>query len=193
MPRARELIDDHWRLAVGNLSVHLAGRDAVVLPDYSDPTPEVRLTIDIAAPRDVVFRALVEPALVNQWFGAKSAIIEPRAGGRYDLGWKYKVDGQDVDGGPTSIVDIVTNETLVLAWPDWRGDTSVTGQTISFQLESVGAGTRLTFVHAGFGRTTDMGDYGFGWKYFMGNLVKLLTSPESMPEAESVAEHSSPT
>ena len=173
--------------------MHLAGTDAVGLPDSSDSTPEVRLTIDIAAPRDVACRALVEPALVDQSFGSRSAMIEPRVGGRYDLGWKYKVDGKEVEGGPTAILEIVPNERLVLAWPGWRGDTCVTGQTISFQLEPVGAGTRLTFVHAGFGRTTDMGDYGFGWKYFMGNLVKLLTSPESMPEAESVAEHSSPT
>ena len=81
MPRPGELIDDPWRLAIGNLSVHLAGKDAVVRPDCADPRPEVRHTVDIAATRDVVFRALVEPSLVNQWFGSKSAIIERRAGG----------------------------------------------------------------------------------------------------------------
>jgi uncharacterized protein YndB with AHSA1/START domain len=33
VPRQRELIDDHWRRAMGNLSTHLAG-GAATLPDY---------------------------------------------------------------------------------------------------------------------------------------------------------------
>ena len=33
VPRATELIDDHWRLAIGNLSTYLAG-GVVTLPDY---------------------------------------------------------------------------------------------------------------------------------------------------------------
>ncbi len=169
-PRERELLDDLWKYTFGNLAAHLAGGSGVSLPDFSDPSPEVRQTILIDAPRDAVFHALITPALINQWFDSGSSRVDARVGGHYELGWTYQVNGRDVVGGPTRIIVYVENEHLTLDWPDWRGDASVTGQTISFQLESVGAQTRLTFVHAGFGRTADIGDYPFGWTSIVGNL-----------------------
>lgn len=177
--RQKELIDDHWRLAFGNLAAHLSGGDGIVLPDYADPAPEVRLSIVIDAPREAVFKALIEPELINKWFGQGSTVVEPRPGGRYDLGWKYKIDGRDVEGGPTTILEMAPNEKLVLDWPDWRGDKSVTGQKIGFYLETMGQGTRVTVVHSGFGRTADLGDYPFGWVYFLGKLREVF--PEASP------------
>ncbi len=173
-PRQRELIDDHWRLAFGNLAAHLAGGAGIVLPDYTDPEPKVTLSIVIAAPREAVFRALIDPEAVNQWFGSKTAVVEPRLGGRYQLNWKYQVDGKDVAGGPTKILEFVPNERLVLDWPDWRGDLTVTGQWIGFYLVAEGSGTRVNFIHGGFERPSDQGDYPFGWVYFLGELAKVV-------------------
>ena len=170
VPRQRELIDDHWRLAMSNLSAHLAGKPAP-MPDYFDPAPQVRMIVSVDAPPADVFRALIEPERINRWFGARSAVVEPRVGGRYALNWRYKVDGENVIGGPTKILELVPDEKLVLDWPDWRGDASVAGQTISFLLAPDGVRrTTLIFVHAGFGRTSDMGDYGSGWA----SLLELL-------------------
>ncbi len=184
VPRPRELISDHWKFAFGNLAAHLAGGSGIVLPDYADPAPEVRLTISIDAPRDVVFRALIEPESIKRWFDAADAVVEPRKGGRYSLGWKYQVEGVDVEGGPTRILEFIPNEKLVLDWPDWRGDKSVNGQRITFHLESVGSGTRVTFVHSGFGRTADISDYPFGWVYFMDKLEQLF-KPGTVVGADS--------
>ncbi len=65
------------------------------------------------------------------------------------------------------------DEKLVLDWPDWRGDASVGGQTITFGLAPLDGGrTLLSFVHAGYGRTTDVGDYGFGWVWFLEQRTK---------------------
>jgi uncharacterized protein YndB with AHSA1/START domain len=175
MPRARELIDDHWRLAFGNLAAHLAGGTGILLPDYADPSPEIRLTVMIEAPREAVSRALIEPALINQWFGTGSSVVDPRPGGRYDLGWKHQVDGKDVTGGPTRILEIIPNQKLVLDWPDWRGDATV------------GSATRVTFVHAGFGRATDMSDYPFGWGYFLGKLGDLMSGRPPEPAGPAPA------
>jgi hypothetical protein len=50
----------------------------------------------------------------------------------------------------------------------------VTGQTIAFILAPVAAGTELTLVHAGFGRTTDVSDYLFGWRYFLDRLAESV-------------------
>lgn len=169
--RSKELIEDLWGLSCGNLMKHLEGGGGVVLPDYADPRPEVRIVVSIAAPPEAVFRALIEPEAIQKWFGTERATVEPRVGGRYDLNWRYQVDGKDVHGGPTTILELVPNRKLVLNWPDWRGDTSVTGQSISFSLVPEGKGTRLTFVHTGFGRTTDIGDYPFGWAGFLSGLT----------------------
>lgn len=174
LPRPRELIDDHWRLAFGNLTAHLSDGTGLLLPDYADPAPEIRMKLTIDAPKEAVFQALITPEIISKWFEAKAAVVEPRRGGRYELNWKYKVDGRDVVGGPTRILEIVPNEKLVLDWLDWRGDTTVTGQWIGFYLESVGETTQLTFVHGGFGRTADIGDYGFGWPWFLGMLVEAV-------------------
>ena len=42
LPRQRELIDEHWRMAMDNLSAHLAGGSGIVLPDYFDQWRDVR-------------------------------------------------------------------------------------------------------------------------------------------------------
>lgn len=176
-PRQRDAIDDWWRLSAGNLITHLLGTGALVRVDFSDPAPEVKQIVDIAAPPSVVFHALTDPALVTQWFGAPSPVIEPRRGGRYVLGWAYKVDGRDVQGGPTTILAYEQDRLLVLDWPDWRGDPSNGGQRITFRLEPIATGTRLTFVHDGFARPVDISDYGFGWLAFLGNLATIAAAP----------------
>lgn len=175
-PRPKELIDDHWRLAFGNLAAHLAGGDGILLPDYADPAPEVRLSLMIDAPRADVFRALIEPEAIGRWFDAPAAVVDPRPGGRYQLGWKYEIDGRPVEGGPTRILELVPDRKLVLDWPDWRGDATVTGQTITFDLADEGPGTRLTFVHAGFERAADISDYPFGWRYFLDKFAGVATA-----------------
>ncbi|HEY0928585.1 MAG TPA: SRPBCC family protein [Gemmatimonas sp.] len=172
VPRQRELIDDHWRFVVGNLMAHLSGEaDGIVLPDFTDSSPEVRKVMVINAPRATVFRTLIEPELVNQWCGSTNAAIDPRQGGAYAFGWSYEIDGRTVSGGPTRIIEYIENERLTLDWPDWRGDASVNGQTISFVLTDEGdAATRLTFVHTGFDRTADISDYPFGWVWFLSQV-----------------------
>lgn len=174
--RPKDLIDDIWRLSIGNLTAMLEKSDALFRPDYDDPAPMVQRIITVEAPREEVFRTLVEPERINRWFGTDSAIVEPRIGGRYSVGWKYQVDGRDVTGGPTHIIDLVPNERLVLDWPDWRGDSSIAPQRIAFELNSEGEDTKLTFTHSGFERTADISDYPFGWSWYLGELRKAATT-----------------
>lgn len=175
--RERELIDDWWRLAFGNLAMHLAGGDGILRPDFADPHPEVRVAIVIEAPPAAVFRALLEPDALARWFGQGGTVsVEPRVGGRYDLAWRYQVDGRDVVGGPTRILELIPDRRLVVDWTDWRGDPSVTGQTIAFDLEPVAEGTRVTLVHGGFVRAADISDYPFGWPWFLGKLREVAAS-----------------
>ena len=176
--RQRELVDDFWRLSFGNLGQHLAG-NAVARPDFADPTPEVRVVMEIAAPPEQVWQALIDPAAVNQWFNTTAAEIDPRVGGAYKVGWRYTIDGRAVVGGPTTILAYDPPRRLVLDWPDWRGDPDVTGQTIAFELAPSAGGTTLTFVHTGFTRAEDISDYPFGWAWFLGELVRVATAPQA--------------
>lgn len=173
VPRSREYIDDHWGFQCGNLMAHLDGGAGIVRPDFTDPSPEVRLSITIDAPRAVVWETLLDPARVAEWLSAPNVRIGSAPGGEYRLGWEYKIDGRDVTGGPTRILTMEPERRLVLDWPDWRGDPSVTGQWISFTLEGDGDRTTVHFVHGGFGRTADIGDYPFGWAGFTGELKRV--------------------
>lgn len=172
-PYGAELVDDLWRLTLGNLDAHLRGGDGILRPDFNDPNPEIRLSIVIDAPREKVFRALLDPESLNKWM-AKSAVVDPRVGGVYKLGWKYEVGGREVEGGTTTILDLIENERLVLDWLDWRGDTTRAPSRIGYHLESLGAKTKLTFVHDGFSRPADISDYPFGWAGFLAQFKNAL-------------------
>ncbi len=172
--RAKEMIDDLWRLNGGNFVAYLKGGEGICLPNYDDADPEIRQSIVIDAPRETVFKALVTPELLAKWMWAEGAEVDARIGGKYSYGWNYKVDGKDVAGGPTKILDYVENEKLVTDWPDWRGDSSVPIQTVTWMLEDAGAGkTRVTVIHAGFARAVDFSDYPFGWADFLGGLKSV--------------------
>ncbi len=169
-PRAAELIDDLWRIHCGNLAAHLKGGDGIVQIDFHDSSPQVRASIFIAAPRAAVFQALIDPEILAKWMWATCAEVEPKPGGRYSYGWTYKIGDRDVAGGPTRILAYIENEELVTDWPDWRGDPSVPMQRVAWRLADEGAGTRVTVVHDGFVRPTDVSDFPFGWVGFLESL-----------------------
>jgi len=174
--RAKELIDDLWRIHGGNLKAHLAGGDGLCRPDFSDPNPEVRGSIVIEAPVGKVFRAFTDPELMKRWLGAPDPVVEARTGGRYSYGWAYEVDGRQVVGGPTSILELVENARIVTDWPDWRGDPDVPTQRVTWLFEDLGGRTKVTVVHDGFVRAADISDYPWGWTYFLGALRDLVTA-----------------
>jgi uncharacterized protein YndB with AHSA1/START domain len=176
--RFEDLVDDLWRLSLGNLDAHLRGGDGVVLPDYADPSPEIRLSIVIDAPPERVFQALVDPAALSAWIAA-SAVVEPRVGGRYSYGWSYRHGDREVEGGPTRILDLVPNERLVTDWPDWRGDPTKPKTRVAWLLEPVGSKTRVTVVHGEFPRTVDISDYPFGWASFLERLKGIIEGGRS--------------
>ena len=183
VPYGAELVDDLWKLNMGNLDAHLRGGEGIVLPDYTDPEPAIRLSILIDASRERVFRALIEPEALNRWVASK-AEVEPRAGGKYSYGWKYPYGGRDVVGGPTRILDFVPNERLVTDWTDWRGDESRGLTRVAWILEAVSEKqTRLTLIHGGFSRAADFGDYPFGWGEFARQLKREVeTGGVAQPE-----------
>ena len=169
--RAKEMIDDLWRLHGGNLSAYLAGGDGISLPDYDDTSHEIRQSIIIDAARTDVFKALITPRLLKKWMWGENPAVDAKKGGKYTYNEHANADGKNTSGGPTRILDYIENELLITDWLDWRGDISVPAQTITWQLEDAGIGkTRVTVIHSGFIRAVDISDYPFGWATFLGRL-----------------------
>lgn len=178
IPRAKDMVEDLWRLHVTNLQGYLEKGAPEILLDFADPAPKVDISIWIDAPRAKVFKALMDPHWLhawvnNEWVETHKTIVEPRVGGRYQYGWKYEVAGRPVDGGPTKILELVENERLVTDWTDWRGDPDVPQQRITWTLKDENGGTRLTMVHDRFIRVVDVSDYGGGWQYFLGAIKRV--------------------
>lgn len=169
--RAKEMIDDLWRLHGGNLKAYLAGGDGITRPDYDDASPEIQQSIIINAARPDVFKALITPRLLKKWMWGDNPIIDARKGGIYAYDGHPDPHAKKPSGGPTKILDYVENELLVTDWRDWRGDISVPAQTVTWRLEDAGNGkTRVTVCHAGFIRAVDVSDYPFGWAKFLSRL-----------------------
>ncbi len=174
--RAKEMIDDLWRLHTGNLCFYLTGDREIFRPDFDDPNPVVRHVIEIAAPRKKVFAALITPEHIKKWFPAPAPFVEPRVGGDYGFGFSFEKDGQTISPPPMEILEFIENEKLAITWPDWRGDGSVPDQKLEWRLEDLGGKTRLTLLHSGFVRTVDVSDYPFGWVEFIGKIKAVAES-----------------
>ena len=173
--RPRHVIDDLWRMHTGNLGDHLRGR-AVELPDLDSRSPEVRVSIEIAAPPAKVFRALTVPELMYRWLWTTLARVD-LAAGEISYGWSYEIEGRQVAGGPTRILELVENQRLVTDWPDWRMAPDKPSTTVTWILDPLDGGqrTRVTLIHAGFELAVDASDYPQGWAGFLDGLAKVAT------------------
>ena len=175
----QHFVFDLWRHYHGNLREHLRGGTNLVLPDLASERPEVRVSIEIDAKPAKVFRALLEPELMNKWlFGAARVDVAKR---EYSYGWNYEIEGRKVAGGPTRILEMVENQKLVTDWPDWRGDPDKPDTRVTWLLEALDGGkrTRVTIVHDGFEHAVDRGDYQQGWGGFANRLRKVA---EQLPD-----------
>lgn len=174
MRRASELIDDLWRVHTGSLLHFIMDQDTIFRPDYADPDPRIRCSIEIEAPPATVFRVLIEPDYIRQWFGAPSPVVDPRVGGDYGFGYSYELDGRKVEPPPCKIIAYEQDRRLAITWPDWRGDASVPDQKVTWELEDLGGRTRLVLIHDGFTRPVDVSDYPFGWGHFLDEIRKVV-------------------
>lgn len=123
-------------------------------------------SVEIAAAPDRVFRALASEQLVN-WWGSPDTYRTTRWTGDLRVGGSWRTDGVGADGQPFSVegefLEIDPPRRLVQTWrPDWDDHQTT---TITYQLEPVAGGTRLTIRHEGFGsRTQSCESHAMGWK-----------------------------
>ena len=127
---------------------------------------EVTITRVIAAPRAQVWAAWTDPDHVRHWgpsgFSVEIIHQELWPGGEWQARLRPAGGGEDLwQGG--NYREVVEGERLVysFAWDDDEGPDTETEVTLL--LEDDGAGTRLTFRHAGFATSESRDSHAGGW------------------------------
>jgi uncharacterized protein YndB with AHSA1/START domain len=146
--------------------------------DLSDGV--VLATVEIAAPADRVFRALTDPKELTQWWGSPETYRTEEWVQDLRVGGKWHATGRGSDGHTFTVegefLEIDPPRKLVHTWkPDWDGG-HVT--TITYRLDAIASGTRVTVRHAGFGeRRESCNNHGRGWERVLGWLQAHVSKP----------------
>jgi uncharacterized protein YndB with AHSA1/START domain len=153
---------DFWALSLETLRSWVERGTVGPHCDFSAvPRGDVRARIDIAAPQETVYDALIHPHELERYIATRAA-VEPHTGGHYDFGWEK--------GGPIKILELVPEERLSYSWTyEDQPETVVT-----WTLEGSGGKTRLTLVHSGFARDRKNGGYHAGWLKYMNRIKNLV-------------------
>lgn len=132
----------------------------------------------IDAPPEKVFKAYTDPAILSQWFAPKpwsitDAVVEPRAGGRFN----FVMHGPDGERFPSAgiFLEVVENRRLISTdalTPDWKpagapfmvariemepagdGKTKYTAKASHWNEESMKRHEQMGF-HEGWGQVAD--------------------------------------
>ena len=132
---------------------------------------EVRRTIEIRAPRERVWAALTQPEELLRWFPTEHAAVDLRPGGLASFVWDESAD--------EAVVDVVEPLSRFVFRSRPAGlDRPYT--TVSFELEEIDAGTKLTLVESGFTSLPDQiaersrGENDEGWREELEELKTYL-------------------
>jgi uncharacterized protein YndB with AHSA1/START domain len=137
--------------------------------DREHAEPEaIRMDLDLAHPPAKVWRALTDPTLLTEWLlPIVQLSLEPGATFTFQAppqpGWDGTVHCR--------LLDVEPPRRLRYAWVVGDLDTVVT-----FTLEPIPSGSRLSLVHTGFrpDQKRNSGGARYGWTMMTGKLVELL-------------------
>jgi uncharacterized protein YndB with AHSA1/START domain len=140
-------------------------------------------TVEIGAPAERVFRALTTADDITKWWGSPETyrttewVADVRPGGRWRAG------GVGADGKAFHVEgefrEVSPPHKLVQTWrADWDGGNET---TITYRLEPIEGGTRLTLRHEGFSARVDScRGHARGWERVLGWL-KNYAAPANEP------------
>jgi len=140
-------------------------------------TGTILATVTIEVPPDRVFRAITAEDQIPLWWGADNMYRTTKHTADVWPGGAWSSEGKSADGHEFHVrgeyVEIEPPHRLVMTWiAPWDGD-HVT--TVTYTLEAVENGTRLTLRHDGFdARRASCRDHGSGWERVLGWLADFL-------------------
>ncbi|HWF37322.1 MAG TPA: SRPBCC domain-containing protein [Candidatus Acidoferrales bacterium] len=144
--------------------------------------------IQIAAPPEKVFQALVDPQQVVKWWGQIGiyrctefqvdlrACGKWRSGGTGPDGRAFDVRGEILEADPPRL--------LVYSWvSSWTGDAKT---TVRWELQANGQGTLVTVRHSGFAAHPELAQRYRGWPRMLGWLQALLDRGKTVDDRKAV-------
>ena len=137
---------------------------------------ELQQTRFIRAPRDKVFDAFTEEALLRQWHCARGMSVvhcrcEPRAGGQWQLGMQAR-DGTRLAVGGT-YREVQRPERLVYTWAWQGGNSPMAGLETLVEVSFIerDGGTELHLRHSGFPAAAACEAHAAGWRSTLNRLL----------------------
>jgi uncharacterized protein YndB with AHSA1/START domain len=148
-----------------------------------DEQDSVVVEIQIAAPANRVFEALISESQLMRWFTDLSHETElwqmdARAGGQWRFvtkAAKIAVNGVTRFEGHGEILEFDRPRLLVYTWfANWHNNPE-SPTVVRWELTSSGSGTNLKVIHSGLREESAMRrDYGSGWVGVLANLKKFV-------------------
>jgi uncharacterized protein YndB with AHSA1/START domain len=147
-------------------------------------TTRIRRVID--APREAVYRALLDAAAVERWrtpaeMTSEVHVFEPREGGRFRVSLTYaSVDGVGKTAARTDtyhgrFARLVPGQEVVEVLEFETADPALQGEmTITTTLADAGGGTELVAVHEGLPPGLSPEANELGWSESLDRLAALL-------------------
>jgi uncharacterized protein YndB with AHSA1/START domain len=138
-------------------------------------------TVDIAATAGRVFKALTDPRELLQWWGSPETYQGRKWDTDFRVGGKWRVEGESAAGEPYAVfgefLEIEPPRRLVQSWGyDWDHGKDQPPTTLTYVLEDVPGGTRLTVRHEGFTGPDGCASHATGWELVLGWLVAHVES-----------------
>jgi uncharacterized protein YndB with AHSA1/START domain len=142
--------------------------------------------VEIAAPPERVFQALVDAKQVVEWWGQQGIYLckefrsDLRAGGKWrsagldGQGHNFEVGGEYIEIDPPRL--------LVTTWvATWTGDVKT---VVRWELEPVKNGTLVRIRHSGFAAHPELAQSYRGWPRMLGWLQALVEHGETVGDRE---------
>ncbi len=145
----------------------------------------VLATVDIAAPIGRVFRALTSPDELPKWWGSADMYQTTKCEADFREGGAWRSEGRGMEGGTFQVGGVYTRieppHRLDMTWkPDWETFES----QVSYSLQAVDGGTRVTVRHSGFGdHAQACANHAFGWERVLGWLGAYVAPPAAERQA----------
>ena len=140
--------------------------------------------VEIAAPPERVFAALSDPQERARWWGSPNVYLVDRCEWELRVGASWVSTGHGADGRAFRVqgefLEIDPPRRLAQTWmADYDGGLRT---TLSFQLDPIPGGTRLTVRHDGFaGHPDSCADHARGWEMVLGWLDAHVAEPAAGP------------
>ena len=134
--------------------------------------------IEIAAPPDRVFRALIDPQQVLLWWGQAGMYRCTEFTSDTRPGGKWRSSGESMDGGSFNVfgeyLEVDPPRALTYTWTaSWTGDAKT---TVRWELEPTTKGTLVRIRHSGLVARPELAQSYRGWPLILGWIRAYLES-----------------